>query len=57
VGRLASRHACGRFIVDISSIIGSKGGFGQANYAAAKADVHGLRGGGRRFPFARKRWP
>jgi acetoacetyl-CoA reductase len=29
-------------IVNISSIIGSKGGFGQTNYAAAKAGMHGF---------------
>ncbi|WP_011295791.1 acetoacetyl-CoA reductase [Cupriavidus necator] len=29
-------------IVNVSSIIGSKGGFGQANYAAAKAGMHGF---------------
>ena len=29
-------------IVNISSIIGSKGGFGQSNYAAAKAGMHGF---------------
>jgi len=29
-------------IINISSIIGSKGGFGQANYAAAKAGMHGF---------------
>lgn len=29
-------------IVNISSVIGSKGGFGQANYAAAKAGIHGF---------------
>ncbi|NPT55605.1 SDR family oxidoreductase, partial [Paraburkholderia elongata] len=29
-------------IVNISSIIGSKGGFGQTNYAAAKAGIHGF---------------
>jgi acetoacetyl-CoA reductase len=29
-------------IVNVSSIIGSKGGFGQTNYAAAKAGVHGF---------------
>lgn len=29
-------------IVNISSIIGEQGNFGQANYAAAKAGVHGL---------------
>ncbi|CAG9180876.1 acetoacetyl-CoA reductase [Cupriavidus pinatubonensis] len=35
------RRGWGR-IVNISSIIGSKGGFGQANYAAAKAGMHGF---------------
>ncbi|MEM5275449.1 acetoacetyl-CoA reductase [Cupriavidus taiwanensis] len=29
-------------IINISSIIGSKGGFGQTNYAAAKAGMHGF---------------
>lgn len=29
-------------IINISSIIGSKGGFGQTNYAAAKAGIHGF---------------
>ncbi|CAG2160857.1 Acetoacetyl-CoA reductase [Cupriavidus numazuensis] len=29
-------------IVNVSSISGSKGGFGQANYAAAKAGMHGF---------------
>ena len=29
-------------IVNVSSIIGSKGGFGQTNYAAAKAGMHGF---------------
>jgi acetoacetyl-CoA reductase len=29
-------------IINVSSIIGSKGGFGQANYAAAKAGMHGF---------------
>ena len=29
-------------IVNIASIIGSKGGFGQTNYAAAKAGMHGF---------------
>jgi len=29
-------------IVNISSIIGSKGGFGQTNYASAKAGMHGF---------------
>ncbi|AOY96945.1 beta-ketoacyl-ACP reductase [Cupriavidus sp. USMAA2-4] len=29
-------------IINIASIIGSKGGFGQANYAAAKAGMHGF---------------
>ena len=29
-------------IVNISSVIGSKGGFGQTNYAAAKAGMHGF---------------
>lgn len=29
-------------IVNIASIIGSKGGFGQVNYAAAKAGMHGF---------------
>jgi acetoacetyl-CoA reductase len=29
-------------IINVSSIIGSKGGFGQTNYAAAKAGVHGF---------------
>jgi acetoacetyl-CoA reductase len=29
-------------IINISSVIASKGGFGQANYAAAKAGVHGF---------------
>ncbi|MGH8789970.1 MAG: acetoacetyl-CoA reductase [Cupriavidus necator] len=29
-------------IINISSVIGSKGGFGQTNYAAAKAGMHGL---------------
>ncbi len=29
-------------IVNISSVIGSKGGFGQSNYAAAKAGMHGF---------------
>ncbi|QYY28779.1 acetoacetyl-CoA reductase [Cupriavidus pinatubonensis] len=29
-------------IVNVSSVIGSKGGFGQTNYAAAKAGVHGF---------------
>jgi acetoacetyl-CoA reductase len=29
-------------IVNMSSIIGSKGGFGQTNYAAAKAGIHGF---------------
>ncbi|QYY34160.1 acetoacetyl-CoA reductase (plasmid) [Cupriavidus pinatubonensis] len=29
-------------IVNVSSIIGSKGGFGQANYAAATAGMHGF---------------
>jgi acetoacetyl-CoA reductase len=29
-------------IVNIASVIGSKGGFGQANYAAAKAGIHGF---------------
>lgn len=29
-------------VINISSIIGSKGGFGQANYAAAKAGMHGF---------------
>ena len=29
-------------IVNISSVIGCKGGFGQTNYAAAKADMHGF---------------
>jgi acetoacetyl-CoA reductase len=30
-------------IVNVSSIIGCKGGFGQTNYAAAKAGMHGLK--------------
>lgn len=34
-------HGWGR-IVNIASIVGSKGGFGQANYAAAKAGIHGF---------------
>jgi acetoacetyl-CoA reductase len=34
-------HGWGR-IVNISSVIGSKGGFGQTNYAAAKAGMHGF---------------
>ncbi|MFL9998349.1 acetoacetyl-CoA reductase [Paraburkholderia sediminicola] len=34
-------HGWGR-IVNISSIIGSKGGFGQTSYAAAKAGMHGF---------------
>ncbi|ANB76566.1 acetoacetyl-CoA reductase [Paraburkholderia phytofirmans] len=29
-------------IINVSSIIGSKGGFGQTNYAAAKAGMHGF---------------
>jgi 3-oxoacyl-[acyl-carrier protein] reductase len=29
-------------IINISSLIGEQGNFGQANYAAAKASVHGL---------------
>jgi acetoacetyl-CoA reductase len=29
-------------IINVSSIIGSKGGFGQSNYAAAKAGMHGF---------------
>ena len=29
-------------IINVSSVIASKGGFGQANYAAAKAGVHGF---------------
>ncbi|MFM0068733.1 acetoacetyl-CoA reductase [Paraburkholderia aspalathi] len=29
-------------IVNIASVIGSKGGFGQTNYAAAKAGIHGF---------------
>jgi acetoacetyl-CoA reductase len=29
-------------IINVSSVIGSKGGFGQTNYAAAKAGVHGF---------------
>jgi acetoacetyl-CoA reductase len=29
-------------IINVSSIIGSKGGFGQTSYAAAKAGVHGF---------------
>jgi acetoacetyl-CoA reductase len=29
-------------IVNISSVIGCKGGFGQTNYAAAKAGMHGF---------------
>jgi acetoacetyl-CoA reductase len=29
-------------IINISSVIGSKGGFGQSNYAAAKAGMHGF---------------
>lgn len=29
-------------IINVSSIIGSKGGFGQTNYAAAKAGIHGF---------------
>src|SRR5258708_4476795 len=29
-------------IINMSSIIGSKGGFGQTNYAAAKAGMHGF---------------
>ncbi|WP_432259027.1 acetoacetyl-CoA reductase [Cupriavidus sp. TMH.W2] len=29
-------------IINISSVIGSKGGFGQTNYAAAKAGMHGF---------------
>ncbi|MGF6547370.1 acetoacetyl-CoA reductase [Paraburkholderia youngii] len=29
-------------IINVSSIIGCKGGFGQANYAAAKAGMHGF---------------
>ncbi|KWR88252.1 acetoacetyl-CoA reductase [Cupriavidus sp. IDO] len=35
------RRGWGR-IINISSIIGSKGGFGQTNYAAAKAGMHGF---------------
>lgn len=35
------RRGWGR-IISISSIIGSKGGFGQTNYAAAKAGMHGF---------------
>ena len=34
-------HGYGR-IINISSIIGSAGGFGQANYAAAKSGMFGL---------------
>jgi len=34
-------HGWGR-IVNISSVIGCKGGFGQTNYAAAKAGMHGF---------------
>ena len=29
-------------VISVSSIIGSKGGFGQTNYAAAKAGIHGF---------------
>lgn len=29
-------------IINVSSVIGSKGGFGQTNYAAAKAGMHGF---------------
>jgi acetoacetyl-CoA reductase len=29
-------------VINISSVIGSKGGFGQTNYAAAKAGMHGF---------------
>jgi acetoacetyl-CoA reductase len=29
-------------IINVSSVIGSKGGFGQTNYAAAKAGIHGF---------------
>ncbi|RKT98681.1 beta-ketoacyl-ACP reductase [Burkholderia sp. Nafp2/4-1b] len=29
-------------IINIASVIGSKGGFGQTNYAAAKAGIHGF---------------
>jgi acetoacetyl-CoA reductase len=29
-------------IINISSVIGSRGGFGQTNYAAAKAGMHGF---------------
>ncbi|RDK06400.1 acetoacetyl-CoA reductase [Cupriavidus lacunae] len=35
------KRAWGR-IINVSSIIGSKGGFGQTNYAAAKAGMHGF---------------
>jgi len=34
-------------IVNVSSVNGSKGAFGQTNYAAAKAGMHG---------FTRSRW-
>jgi acetoacetyl-CoA reductase len=36
-----SKRGWGR-IVNISSVIGCKGGFGQTNYAAAKAGMHGF---------------
>ena len=45
VGRRAARHdegAWGRTIINITSVVGSSGNPGQANYAAAKAGVVGM---------------